>query len=590
MSSAKQFLQSSIFKFLLVLIASAALAMPSHAQIKKRGKEKAAKLPEVQLNEKERQEFTRYFFDGNKAKILGDYGQAKKYFEKALAIDPSSGATHFELAKLYAERGQFTEAAQMASVARTSDLTNVWYAHFLAQVYAELGNLDASIDVYRDIVKRQPDDYENLFNLANLLSAHGKYKEALDIYGNLESRLGPSEEISVQRQVIYLEKGELDKALKEVNTLIESNPEEIRYLGMKAEILQNMNRPKEAQELYEIMLADSPNNGLVLLALYEMSEQAGEREKAEDYLYRAFRSPELNIDVKVNIMLNYLSGRILRERPDFVIGLGDAMERAHPKEAKAFAIQGDVFYNLGKLEEARDKFRKAVELDANRPPIWQQILTIDSQLNDFTTMRSEGEQALELFPMQPIFYLFTAVAALQQKEAERAAELLESGKALIVDNDAMTAQFWSTLGDAYHELGKNHLSDAAYDQALAIDGSNAVVLNNYAYYLSVRNEKLEKAENMAKKANNLVPNTASFQDTYGWVLYMRGNYRNALFWIEEALKNGADNDPVVLDHYGDVLLVLDRRADAVKAWQRALEAGGKESEILPKIQRNQFGQ
>lgn len=544
----------------------------------------------VVLSEKERMEFTKLFFDGNKAKILGDYGQAKKYFTEALRINPESGAVKFEIAKLYAEQNRFSDALPLAEGARESDRENIWYAHFLAQLYAETGNLDQSTEIFREIIAAQPKEYDNYFNLANLLSARGKYEEALEIYEDLIGMIGPNEEISVQKQILYLENEQYDKALREVTALIDANPEEVRYYGMKAEILQHMNRPEDALELYEIMLYENPENGLVLMALYELYEQKGDREKSEKYLIKAFESSDLGIDVKVNILLDYLSARNLKKRSDFIISLGAALEKMHPKEAKSYAIQGDIYYNLDSLKTARKKFKQAVDLDANRPPIWQQILTIDSQLNDFDAMLEAGEQAVELFPMQPLFYLFYGVAHLGKENNEKAIEALETGLALVIDNDELSVRFYTSLGDAYHAAGLHDKSDKAYEESLELDGSNALVLNNYAYYLSIRGKRLEKAEAMAKKANNLVPDQASFQDTYGWVLYKRGNYQNAKFWIEQALKNGGDKDPVVLDHFGDVLNAMGQKAEAVRWWRQAIDEGGDPEKILPKINSESVGE
>lgn len=573
-----------------LMLWATALFMLSGCTLFSGSQSKKAQKEEFTLSEKDRMDFTRLFFDGNKAKILGDYGKAKKLFEQALKIDPQSAATKFELAKLYAEEGRYMESIFMASEAREGDPHNVWYAHFLAQLYAETGQLDRSVEVFKELIASQPEEYDNYYNLASLLAAQGQYDDALAIYQDLEAIIGPNEEISVQKQLIYLEQDDYERALKEVIGLIDANPSEIRYYGMKAEILLQMGREEEALELYEIMLAESPDNGLVLLALHELYTERGDKDKAESYLKRAFSSTDLNVDLKVNILLNYLSARQFRDRPEFMVALGEKLEAAHPTEAKAFAIQGDILYNLDKFEAAREKFRKAVELDANRPPIWQQILTIDSQLNDFESMARESEAALELFPMQPIFYLFHGVALIQLKKVDEAIEMLESGNALVVDNEGLTAQFYTSLGDAYHEAGNHIKSDESYTKALEIDKANPLVLNNFAYYLSLRGERLEEAEKMAKKANNLAPDEASFQDTYGWVLFMRGNYRNALFWIEEALKNGAENDPVVLDHHGDVLHALGRSADAVRSWQQAIDAGGNEEAIRLKINSVSVGE
>lgn len=540
-----------------------------------------------ELTNNELRDFTIVYLDANKAKILGNFSEAIKLFRESLQIDPTSAAARYEIARIYAEDSNFPSAISYAKEAYNLEPENIWYAQFLGQLYSEMGKTEESIAVFREIVKKHPNEYGYYFSLGSLLSAQGKYDEALKLYNDLEEKVGTSEELALQRQMIYIDKGDFDSALMEIDKLIDTNPEELRLYGMKAEIYQQLGREDDARTLYEQMLEMEPDNGLVLLSLHDIAKKNGKQSEANEYLKRAFGSSELSIDVKVNILLNYLNSPDFNKNRDFILSLTREMEKAHPDEAKSYAVQGDIYYNLSQLDSARVKFRKAVEIDPNRPPIWQQILTIDSQLNDFEALKTESDKALEYFPQQPVFYLFNGIALLQNKEAEKALESLSTGKNLVVDNNKLLAQFYASLGDAYHEQKDHENSDKSYDMALKYDPQNTIVLNNYAYYLSLRKINLEKAESMAKKANDLNPDVASFQDTYGWVLYTRENYQNALFWVEESLKNGGSTDPTVLEHLGDVLLKLNRTKEAVTAWQKALDAGGEKDDLSPKIEQYQ---
>lgn len=537
------------------------------------------------LNPKQAQEFSAIYLDANRAKIIGNYDQAITLFKKALEIDPQSAAARYEIGRIYAETQNYPAALSYAQDAYRLNGDNVWYAQFLGQLYSETGNLNKSIEIYRDIVKKHPNDYDYYFNLGSLLSAQGQYDEALKLYDELEQKAGPSEELTLQRQMIYIDKGDYAAALKEIDILIDQNPEEIRLYGMKAEIYQKLGEPAKAKSLYEEMLDLDPENGLVLLSLHDIAQKEGDKAKAEEYLQKAFSSTDLSIDVKVNILINFLSAPDFKDNSKSVLELMRRMELANPDEAKTFAVEGDIYYNLDQLDSARVKFRQAVKLDPNRPPIWQQILTIDSQLNDFEAMQNESAQALEYFPQLPMFYLFNGIALLQQKNVDEAIEQLTTGKNLVIDDPRLLGQFYASLGDCYHAAKDPEKSDEAYDMALKYDPSNVIVLNNYAYYLSLRNKDLDKAEKMAKKANDLSPDVASFQDTYAWVLYQNQNYQNALFWIEEALKNGAEKDAEVLNHKGDILLKLKRVNEAIEAWKKALAAGGDKEEIEPKIKQ-----
>ena len=86
---------------------------------------------------------------------------------------------------------------------------------------------------------------------------------------------------------------------------------------------------------------------------------------------------------------------------------------------------------------------------------------------------------------------------------------------------------------------------------------------------------------MSKRANDLKPKNPRLQDTQGWVLYKMKNYDSAKAWIQKALKNGGENMPDILEHYGDILYQLDDKEQALIYWQKAQEKGST-SELLEK--------
>ena len=145
-------------------------------------------------------------------------------------------------------------------------------------------------------------------------------------------------------------------------------------------------------------------------------------------------------------------------------------------------------------------------------------------------------------------------------------------------------QMLISLGDVAFELKKYETSDSAYDAALEIDPNNATVLNNYAYYLSERNIKLEKAERMSKKSNLLVDNNSAFIDTYAWIMYKMKNYKEALEWMEQAMQIPDSKERAeLLSHYGDILYKVGRVDDAMQQWQKAIDKGGDKILLQDKI-------
>jgi Tfp pilus assembly protein PilF len=198
-------------------------------------------------------------------------------------------------------------------------------------------------------------------------------------------------------------------------------------------------------------------------------------------------------------------------------------------------------------------------------------------------MIRHGKEAVELFPNEPTVYLLLGIAYLQEKKPADALVVLNQGKNMIIDNKPLLGQFYANIGDAYYRTKEMEKSDEAYEEALKINPNDTYVLNNYAYYLSLRNSKLDRAEEMSKKSNEIERDNASYNDTYGWILYALGKYDDAKLWLEKAVANGAANNPVILEHLGDVLYKLNNSELALDYWIKAKKAGPGSDQLERKI-------
>jgi Tfp pilus assembly protein PilF len=134
----------------------------------------------------------------------------------------------------------------------------------------------------------------------------------------------------------------------------------------------------------------------------------------------------------------------------------------------------------------------------------------------------------------------------------------------------------------------NKNSDGAYEKSLGYNADNGFTLNNYAYYLSVRGEQLEKAAQMAKHANEIQPNVGSFEDTYAWILFKQKKYTEAKIWIEKALTHNKDKSAVQTEHYGDIMFYVGDTDAAVQNWKKAKEYGGHSPALERKINERKY--
>ena len=141
------------------------------------------------------------------------------------------------------------------------------------------------------------------------------------------------------------------------------------------------------------------------------------------------------------------------------------------------------------------------------------------------------------------------------------------------------------LGETYRNLKDDNSSDKAFEAALKLDPNNLLVLNNYSYYLSLREEDLKRALEMSSITVKAEPENATYLDTYGWILHKLGRNQEALKYLKKAIVNDEAPSGEILNHYGDVLSLLGKSEEAIEYYNEALKYSLEKEEIEKKIQR-----
>jgi tetratricopeptide (TPR) repeat protein len=153
----------------------------------------------------------------------------------------------------------------------------------------------------------------------------------------------------------------------------------------------------------------------------------------------------------------------------------------------------------------------------------------------------------------------------------------------------LKSNFLEQIADIYYQQGNTKKAFEAFDAALENNPYNVLTLNNYAYYLSLLKQDLDKAERMASEVIRQQPDNATYIDTYAWVLFQKGNYNLAKFYMESAISKNREPSGELYEHYGDILQAIGNTSGAVAEWQKALElkseAGENVKALKKKIKR-----
>ena len=123
-------------------------------------------------------------------------------------------------------------------------------------------------------------------------------------------------------------------------------------------------------------------------------------------------------------------------------------------------------------------------------------------------------------------------------------------------------------GGSYERIGKEKESDEDLLKSLVIKPDDPYVLNYLAYSWLERNYKIDTAIEMLELAYELRKNDPYIIDSIGWAYYLVGDYSKAEKLLKQAVQI-MPLDPIVNDHYGDILWQLNRKIQASYFWKNA---------------------
>lgn len=524
-----------------------------------------------------------FFSNGLQSKYREDTEGAIRNFEQALRFMPDDAASMYELSEQYSNAGRIEEAFNMIQKAAKIEPENKWYQMRLGLFYRNLEQYNDFIKLYEKLTQKYPEDPDMLSELIDAYLVTENYSKALEKMDLLEQQVGENEFITEQRLQVFKRQGNTKKVVSELEKLIEQNPDNIRYYGLLASFYAENGKIKEAIKTYEKIEEINPEHPYINVSLLELYDMTGDKDKAFDELLAAIRNKNLDITTKANTYDYWMNKNQGASNIDEQARqCGEAFVETHPDNKLGYLILGSCYFIEENAVKSKELYQKVLAIDSTDFFGWQNLIISESRLNENEAVRDHAVAALKYYPMQPVFYWYAGVANAVMENNEDAISYLEKGRRYTSDKMQMS-EFDAFLGDIYHQQGEEDKAFDAYDRTLRNNPDNALVLNNYAYYLSLRGERLEEALEMAIRANELVPDNVYYTDTYAWVLYKLGRYKEAEKIMKKCL--GLEKNPsgANLEHYGDILLKLGKESEAMEYWKKAQQAGGASKELDQKL-------
>jgi tetratricopeptide (TPR) repeat protein len=527
------------------------------------------------------------FFTGLKEKMLENFVNASANFKKILELTPSNDAALFELATVNFRQNKLLDAEIAIKKAIVLNPKNSWYLKLQSEIYKRTGNMDALVTVFDKLIELSPENEDYYFDRANAIFLGGKADEALKAYEFIEKKFGGSASLTTAVQRIKLQRNE-PSSTETIEQILADNPTDVKSHLYLSGVLLEKKKVDEAIAILEKAKLLAPESYEVDLALADIYQSQRKNEMAIIPLRAAMASPAMPVENKIKIISQMLP------RFSNALVVKDATEltqialKASPNEAKLMILYGDVLYQQGNLQGAKEQYQAALSLSDQLYSAWEKLLAMQTLTGQYADAIKTGEDALTLYPNQAILYYYRAFALHRNGQNAEAGIEIKSALLLDADDVKLKAMIFALQAEVLIDQQKLKEADIAFDKSIALEPNNYLTLSNYAYYLALRNHNLTKAETLASKAAAALPKNASVIDTYAFVLFKLEKYDLAKTMIQKALQNNEASNPVYLEHYGDILFAKGEKDAAVVQWQKAKQAGNNSEKLTKKINEKKY--
>ncbi len=517
---------------------------------------------------------TYYYTEGLRlATAENNYNGALELFHHALEIDSLYAPAYFEAANAYAQLDSIPQALEYSIRAHELDTANIWYKDLLGRLLIFAQRFSDALPLYEELVVDAPFNAENYRSLAALLYLDHQPSAAIALLDSAEYKFGPLDEFVILKRQLLIETGQIKRAIREAETYLLNNPFEIRPMLALADLYgYNGDDSLRRITLKRVLKLDSTN----LPALLELSDFYRKHDNAPAFFAttkRIFATPQLNVEQKVEMFENITRDRdFYRQYYPQLNTIAANLILQYPDQWPAIELYGQHMILFGHIQQALDLFKAQLDKPELAAQAFPPVIEIENYLNHPDSVARYIDLALEMFPQNTSF-LIQQAGILQQKQQTKEARKVLKTALETTDNDSVRSVVFGIMGDLYHLENNLRKTFAYYDKALALHYDNPLVLNNYAYFLSIEKRDLDRALEMAIRANELEENNSTYLDTYAWVLFQAGEVAEAKKVMQQALSLDRTDSPELLVHYGDILWALGDKFMASIYWKRAKEAG-----------------
>jgi len=372
----------------------------------------------------------------------------------------------FQLALEHHQSGNFKQAENLYKKILKKQPDNIDVLHMLGVIHSELGNYELAIKYIKKVLQSNSSDYHAYYNLGNAFRLNGQPEEAIDSYQKV-IQINPYFAEAYHNLGIVLQgKGQLDEAITCYQKAIQLNPDFYNAYYNLGNIFRDKGQFDEAVTSYQKAIELYPDNSWAYCNLGFIFQNKGQLDEAIACYQKAIKLDPYITEAYSNL------GILLqkKERPDEAIACYRKAIELNPNHANTYYNLGIILQDKGELDEAIACYQKVIQLTPGFYNAYSNLGNIFKDKGQFDGAMTFYKKTIELNPGDAGAYCNIGLIYQDRGQIDEAITFYQKA----IESDPNMALAFNNMGTAFQDKGQFDEAMTFYQKALLIDPNDAL--------------------------------------------------------------------------------------------------------------------
>ena len=544
-----------------------------------------------------------FLMEAGKYRMRREWSTAMMLYRHALAVSPQSAESMYQLGRMYYYIREDSIGEKYMLQAIGTDSTNTSYLESMAAIYLRTNRAEKALPLLERMSALEPRRTDVLSHLSGYYADTGQLEDAIKTLDRWETLEGKMPQLSYEKYSLYNQLGDSIKAFNELETLCDEFPSDMTHRVRMGYQYQQHGNLKRAIQIYDEVRNIEPHNPQLQVAMLDYYEALGQKDRAVAIRDSIMSDVHADRQVRMGLMQNFVQSQIGNPNDDSLVA--DRFDRILSVDTANVELMG-MYAAYMSYSEKPDSLicpimQRVLRVEPDNDMATQWLLQYFARRQEFASLEEICRRGANYHPESLAYHYFLGMTFSERGNDSGAVEIWKKGlrQRSSEASGTLVSDVFTALGDLYFKTGDVRESYCAYDSALVYNKDNILALNNYAYFLSLRRENLDKAEQMSYRTIKAEPENKTYLDTYAWILFMRGEYAEAAHYMDRVVSPDSTGaallaDPastsVILEHAADIAWFNGDTGRACYLWDLAVRLGDEDvsAVLLKKSKKRKY--